>query len=162
MSEFHTVTRADYDMLRGWLAQPHVTPVWGPPEHEIALIDTEIDGGDCKMHIVAKGGEAFAFIQNWCPHLAGVPHFTDAVPGTRAVDTFLGAPDYLGRGHAKAYVHQYAQILLDRGAPEVVTDPRLTNPRGIAMFRSAGFVPGEVRTCEDGEAGQNMHFRRSC
>ncbi|WP_116598065.1 GNAT family N-acetyltransferase [Primorskyibacter marinus] len=161
MYEFRPVTRADYDMLRGWLGQAHVAPVWGPPEHEIALIDADIDGGDCQMHVVSQDGVAFAFIQDWCPHLAGVPHFTDTVPRTRAVDTFLGVPSFLGQCHAKAYVRQYAQTLLDGGAAEVVTDPRLTNPRGIAIFRGAGFIPGEVRPCEDGELVQNMHFRRS-
>ena len=161
MYEFRPVTRADYDMLRGWLGQGHVSPVWGPVEHEIALIDAEIDGGDCQMHVVGLEGAEFAFIQHWCPHLAGVPHFHDALPGTRAVDTFLGVPAFLGRGHAKAYVRQYAETLLKDGAPEVVTDPRVTNPRGISMFRGAGFVPGQIRPCEDGAMVQNMHLRRN-
>ena len=158
MYDFRRITRADYPMLRGWLAQPHIGGWWGPPDKEIALIEQEVDGGDCQMFIVLTGGVPFAYVQDWCPHLAGVPHFADAPRGARAVDTFLGDPAYLGRGHAAGYLRAYAQRLLAAGAPSVVIDPSPDNPRACAAYRAAGFTDGPIRPCEDGSDVICMEF----
>ncbi len=155
---FVKATRADYPMLRGWLSEPHVMETWGDPDEELALIDAEIDGGDCQMHIVYDGDIPFAFIQNWGAHEAPVPHLKDLPIGTRAIDTLLGETSYLGKGHAKAYVRQYAGQLLAQGAPCVCTDPRLTNPRGLAMYRAAGFCDHAQRRCETNELVQILTF----
>lgn len=155
---FRPVQRGDDAMLLVWLAQPHVRATWGDPDRELALIHAEIDGGDCKMHVVTMDDRPVGFVQNWCPHLAGVPHFHDAPAGTRAVDMFLGEPDLLGCGVASGFVRAYASRLRAADAPAVVTDPRLTNPRGIAMYRRAGFVPGEIRIAEDGAQVRCMVF----
>ncbi len=154
---FRKVTRADYPMIRRWLDAPHVAAIWGTPDEEIALIEAEIGGGDCQMYIV-EAGAPFAFVQDWGADLADVPHYGDMPAGTRSLDTFLGDPDYLGQGHAKGYIRQYAEALIAGGAPRVVTDPRLSNPRGIAMYRGAGFRPIDIRTCEDGAPVQVMEF----
>ncbi|WP_305294883.1 GNAT family N-acetyltransferase [Phaeovulum sp.] len=156
---FREVTRADYLQLRRWLAEPHVIAAWGPVEEEIALIEAEIDGGDCAMHLVAANGTPIGFIQDWGVHEAGVPHFADRPPGTRATDTFLGATSHLGKGHAKAYVRRYAEMLRASGAPAVVTDPRPTNPCGVAMYRGAGFEAFDTRICEEGIPAICMQFR---
>jgi aminoglycoside 6'-N-acetyltransferase len=156
---FRPVQRGDDAMLLGWLAQPHVRETWGDPDHELALIHAEIDAGDCKMHVVTMHAWPIGFIQDWCPHLAGVPHFPDMPLGTRAVDMFLGDADLLGHGVASAFVRAYTDCLKTAGVPAVVTDPRLSNPRGIAMYRRAGFVTGDTRIAEDGARVQCMTFR---
>ncbi len=157
---FVPVTRADYPLLRRWLAEPHVAATWGEPEEEIALIEQDIDGGDCQMHVV-HADAPIGFIQDWCPHLVGVPHMTDLPQGTRAIDTFLGEPAYLGQGHAKAYVRQYVDRLLVQGAPLVATDPRLDNSRGLAMYRGAGFRDYAQRRCETDEMVQVLTYTPS-
>ncbi|MDJ0825224.1 MAG: GNAT family N-acetyltransferase [Rhodobacter sp.] len=148
---FVEVTRADYPLLRRWLAEPHVADTWGEPDDEIALIEQEIDGGDCKMHIV-HADTPIGYIQDW--DAVTEAHYRDLPTGTRAIDTLLGEPSHLGQGHAKRYVRQYADRLLTAGAPLVATDPRLTNPRGLAMYRAAGFQPHAQRRCETGETVQ--------
>jgi aminoglycoside 6'-N-acetyltransferase len=154
---FVRVIRADYPMLRHWLAEPHVAAFWGDPDTEIALIDEEVDGGDCNMHVVWSD-RPFAFVQDWGVHDYGAPHFRDTPPGTRGVDTFLGETAYHGKGHAKAYIRQYARALIASGAPMVVTDPSPDNLRAIAMWRGAGFLPGETRPSETGEPALCMTF----
>jgi aminoglycoside 6'-N-acetyltransferase len=154
---FVRVTRADYPMLRQWLSQPHVRAFWGDPDTEIALIEEEVDGGDTRMHVV-WADVPFAFIQDWDVHAYDVPHFRDTPPGTRGVDTLLGEADYHGKGHAKAYVRQYAQWLIVAGTPMVVTDPSPQNRRGIAMWRGAGFLPDGIRASETGDPVLRMTF----
>lgn len=147
---FVPVTRADYPMLRDWLSEPHIGGWWGDPETEIALIDEEIDGGDCKMHVV-HADRPFAFVQDWDVHLAGVPQFAAMPKGTRGIDTFLGDPAYLGRGHARGFVRAYARRLRDAGVPCVVTDPDPANARAVAAYRAAGFRGDAVVPSEDGD-----------
>jgi aminoglycoside 6'-N-acetyltransferase len=146
---FVPLTRADIPMLRGWLSEPHIGGWWGDPETEIALIEGDLDGGDCRMHVV-HAGAPFAFVQDWGVHEARVPQFADTPAGTRGVDTFLGDPAYLGRGHARRYMRAYAKRLLAAGAPRVVTDPDPKNTRAVAAYRAAGFRGDAIRPCEDG------------
>lgn len=152
---FEAVTRADFPMLRRWLAEPHVEAVWGDPDEEIAMIEYEIDGGDCRMHVV-HADVPIGYIQDWDAWCED--HFHCLPEGTRAIDTFLGELRYLGQGHAKAYVRDYARNLIAGGAPLVATDPRLTNPRGISMYLAAGFQKHSRRPCETGEEVEILTF----
>ena len=148
---FVQVARADYLLLRRWLSQPHVSAAWGDANEELALIEREIDGGDCRMHMV-HADKPIGYIQDWDARTED--HFHDLPAGARAIDTFLGEVAFLGKGHAKTWVRLYAEHLLANGAPVVATDPRLSNPRGIAMYRAAGFRDHALRRCETGEMTQ--------
>lgn len=152
---FTPVTRADFPLLYRWLAEPHVAAVWGDPDDEIALIAQEVDGGDFKMHIV-HWDEPIGYIQDW--DAMRETHFWELLEGTRAIDTLLGESSFLNQGHAKTYVRQYANALLAGGAPLVATDPRISNPRGIAMYHAAGFHMGPRRLCETGEEIQILTY----
>ncbi len=157
---FEPVTRADLPLLRSWFATPHVVAVWGDSDEEIALIESEIDGGDCRMHIVHLDSP-IGYIQNWDARCEA--HFQNLPEGTRAIDTLLGEMRFLGRGHAKAYVRKYARSLIDGGAPLVVTDPRISNPRGIAMYLGAGFHTDSRVRCETGEEVQILTYpKKTC
>lgn len=146
---FVPVTRDDLPMLHRWLTAPHVAAIWGDPDDEIALIEGDLEGSDTRCHIVHADGP-IGYVQDWCPHRAGVPHFADAPAGSRAVDTFLGETACLGQGHAKAYVRRYAERLIARGAraPSPIrgwtiraaspcTAPRALRPDRSALPRTA-------------------------
>lgn len=149
---FRHIDRDDLPLLRRWLAQPHVRATWGDPDEEIALMLAEIDGGDCRMHLVSGPEDIgpMGFAQNWSPQVEGHAHLADLPAGTRNIDTFLGRADLLGQGHGAAFIAAYACKLLNEGAPCIATDPRLDNPRGIAAYRSAGFRDHATRNAEDG------------
>ncbi len=157
--EFRKITRADYPMLRRWLAEPHIAGWWGAPDEEIALIEEDIDGGPTDMRVVALHEHPFAFVQDgeirhwFAPHYAGYP-------GTaRSMDSFIGDPDYLDRGHAKSYLHQRADELLRHGAAHVLIDPSAENSRAPHAYRAAGFQEIAIRACEDGTPVIVMEFR---
>ena len=114
---FPKLTRADYPLMRRWLAQPHVRAWWGDPDTEIALIDEDIDTGPTDMRLVAWGGTPFAYVQDYPVHHWPLPHFADCPAGTRGMDTFLGEPAWLGQGHGAAYLRQRARQLLADGHP---------------------------------------------
>ncbi len=160
---FPRLTRADYPLMRGWLAQPHVRAWWGDPDEEIALIDEDIVGsldgtGSTDMRLVAQDGTAFAYVQDYPAHHWPQPQFATFPPGTRAMDTFLGDPAYLNRGHGAAYLRRRAGDLRAAGYPTVVIDPAPHNERAVRAYLRAGFAPRFTTPCEDGDPVLVMEF----
>lgn len=157
---FRKMTRADYPLLRRWLAQPHVAVWWGDADTELALFSRDIDGGETDMRIVELDGRPFAYVQDYgvdpvsMPQYAGLPH------GSRGLDTFLGNPAYLGQGHGSGYLGQRAQQLLTIGAPLVAVDPSPGNDRAIAAYDRAGFRRRSVETDAAGDRVQVMTIAR--
>ena len=155
---FPRLTRADYPLLRGWLAQPHVRAWWGDPEDEIAMIDEDLDTGPTDMRLVALAGQPFAYVQDYPAHHWPMPHYADFPDGTRAVDTFLGDPAFLGRGHAARYLRQRCGELLAEGVTAVVIDPSPDNERAVRAYRRAGFTPRGLATNEEGKPALVMQY----
>lgn len=161
---FLPVTRADFPLLRGWLAEPHVQEWWDAPEREMRMIERDLENGPVDMRpvdmrIVSHEGRPFAYVQDYPARHWDMPHYADLPEGARAIDTFLGPPDMLGRGHAAAYLRQRAGDLLKAGAPAVVIDPSPDNARAVRAYRRAGFTGDTIRPCENGGPVIVMKFR---
>lgn len=157
---FVKVARTDYPMIRDWLTNPHIGGWWGPPDTEIALIEEDLENGPTDMRIVWLGDTPFAYVQDYPAHHWPAPHYRDFPDGTRSIDTFLGNPDFLGQGHAAAYIRQRAIELLDGGAAAIVIDPDPINARAAAAYRKAGFVDRGIKDAGDGEQARVMEFQR--
>lgn len=156
--EFIKVTREDYPMLRRWLAQPHVHQWWGAPEAEIAMIEGGVDSGPTDMRIVWFENQPIAYVQDYPAHHWPAPHFAGFACGARSMDTFLGDPALMGQGHARRYLRQRAEQLLEGGCTTILIDPDPTNDRAIATYRNAGFVDVAIRGCGHGEQALVMEF----
>lgn len=152
---FRPMTRDDLPMFRDWLAKPHVRGWWGDPGTEAGLVQKDMDEARVEMRLACLGGTPFAFIQDYNAHAFGAPHYADQPRDARAIDTFLGDPAYLGKGHGAGYI---AARLADlrRSYKVILTDPDPTNTRAVAAYRRAGFRPLDIRPCEDGGPVQVM------
>jgi aminoglycoside 6'-N-acetyltransferase len=51
------------------------------------------------MRIVSFEGRPFAYAQDYAVHVWPQPHFAHLPSGSRAIDSFIGEPDMIGRGH---------------------------------------------------------------
>ena len=156
--EFVPVTRADLPMLGRWLDEPHVCAWWGPADRELKLIERDLGASPVDMRIVRHGGVPFAYVQDYPAHHWDMPHYRDEPGGTRAVDTFLGEPAWLGKGHAARYLRLRAEELTRAGAPAVVIDPSTENVPALRAYRAAGFEGDAVRQNEDGAPVIPMRF----
>ena len=158
--QFSPLTRADFPMLRAWLAEPHMRAHWGEPEAEFNLIAEDLSNEVVDMWVVSKE-EPFAYVQDYPAHHWPMPHYADFPKGARAVDTFVGAPAYLNNGHAARYLRQHAQALLAKGYPTVVIDPSPDNTYAVKAYKNAGFTGDTVLPCEDGDPVLVLEYKGS-
>jgi aminoglycoside 6'-N-acetyltransferase len=146
---FRPAVRADLPMLGRWLRTPEAVRWWGDPVEQETLLREDLDNPGMTMRIVSFEGRAFAYAQDYETHTWPQPHFAHLPPGTRAIDTFIGEPDMIGRGHGATYLRQLAGQLIATGAPLVAIDPAVKNVRAQHAYASAGFR--RCRTVETAE-----------
>ena len=123
---------------------------WGDADTELGLIVEDMDNPVIDMWIVVLDAP-FAYIQDYPAHHWHMPHYAGFPKGTRAIDTFVGAPPYLNKGHASRFLRQHAQALMEKGYPAVVIDPSPENTPAVRAYRNAGFSGDQIAPCEDGD-----------
>jgi aminoglycoside 6'-N-acetyltransferase len=149
---FRPALRQDLPMLERWLRATEVVRWWGDPEEQAALLRADLDEPAMVMRIVSLDGRPFAYAQDYAVHSWPQPHFADLPAGTRAIDTFIGEPDMIGRGHGGAYLRLLAEQLRAEGAPAVAIDPDLDNIRALRAYAKAGFHGNTVVGSAEGPA----------
>jgi aminoglycoside 6'-N-acetyltransferase len=132
---FRPTARQDLPLLRRWLLTPEVARWWGDPAEQAALLRGDLDEPSMVMRIVSLEGRAFAYAQDYEVHVWPQPHFAHLPTGSRAIDSFIGEPDMIGRGHGSAYLRLLARRLLDEGAPVVAIDPDKTTSAPAERMR---------------------------
>jgi aminoglycoside 6'-N-acetyltransferase len=139
----------DMPLLRGWLRTPEVVRWWGDPAEQAAMLEEDLSEPDMEMRIVSLDAKPFAYAQDYAVDRWPQPHFAGLPPGSRAIDSFIGEPKMIGRGHGSAYLRLLAARLRGEGAPVVAIDPAADNIRARRAYEKAGFVgDGIVETGE--------------
>jgi len=146
---FRAARSDDLPLLRAWLRTPEVVRWWGDPDEQAAMLEEDLTEPGMTMRIVSRNAEPFAYAQDYDVHRWPQAHFADLPPGLRAIDSFIGEPEMIGRGHGSAYLRLLAARLRAEGAPVVVIDPAVDNMRARRAYEKAGFV-GD-RLVETGE-----------
>jgi len=149
---FRPTLRDDLPMLERWLRAPEVVRWWGDPDEQAALLQQDLDEPAMVMRIVSFAGRPFAYAQDYAVHSWPQPHFADLPTRARAIDTFIGEPDMIGRGHGGAYLRLLAERLRAEGAPVVAIDPDLDNVRAMRAYAKAGFCGSTVVDSAEGPA----------
>src|SRR5262249_12363197 len=104
-----------------------------------ALVSGDLDEPLMDQLIVTVDEKPFGYLQSF--NVAAWPQgaFHDQLAGTRAIDTFIGEPDMIARGHGSAMIRAFVDRALAGGKPRVITDPDPVNGRGIRAYEKAGF-----------------------
>ena len=147
---FRAMTSADLPLMAEWLFEPELQRWWGDPVEQMTLVTDDLADPAMDQRIVEYQGAPIGYLQHYPCHAWGAPHLEHFPPGTLALDTFIGAPDLLGKGHGSAFLRQRAEELIAAGAPAVVIDPAPDNLRAVQAYRRAGFVGETVAISEDG------------
>jgi len=137
---FRSMTAADFPLIRRWLAKPHVAQWWGDGEEQYALVCGDFGHPAMDQFIVEHDRRAFAYLQCYDPG-AWPHHGFGALPtGARGIDQLIGEEDMIARGHGSTFIRAFADGLLDRGVPQILTDPSPDNTRAIRAYEKAGFL----------------------
>jgi aminoglycoside 6'-N-acetyltransferase len=132
---FAPVARTDIPLLTEWLRAPELAYWWGDADREAATLVADLDEPRMRMEIVSFGRRPFACAQNYDVHAWPQPHFAHLPRGARAIDSFIGEPHMLGRGHGSAFLKLLSLRLLAEGAPLVAIDPAAENHRARKAIR---------------------------
>src|SRR5271165_807183 len=124
---FRPASIADLPRLRRWLMTPEVARWWGDPRTEFEALKTDLNEPKMTMRIVSFRGRAFAYAQDYEVHAWLQAHFMHLPQGARAIDSFIGWPSMIGKGHGAAYLRLLAGKLCAKGAPLVAIDPGAGN-----------------------------------
>jgi aminoglycoside 6'-N-acetyltransferase len=149
---FRPATEEDLPMLYRWLRTPDAVRWWGDPGEEFALLTGDLPDPRMVMRIVCFAERPFAYAQDYEVHSWPQPHLANLPAGARAIDTFIGEPDMLGRGHGAHYLRLLAQRLRAEGAPIVAIDPDVNNLRARRAYENAGFRVDSVVETGEGPA----------
>jgi aminoglycoside 6'-N-acetyltransferase len=137
---FRAARSDDLPLLRAWLRTPEVVRWWGDPDEQAAMLEEDLTEPGMVMRIVALGEQPFAYAQDYAVHRWPQAHFAGLPPGSRAIDSFIGEPEMIGRGHGSAYLRLLGARLRAEGAPVVAIDPAADNMRARRAYEKAGFV----------------------
>ncbi|HEY6258788.1 MAG TPA: GNAT family N-acetyltransferase [Xanthobacteraceae bacterium] len=149
---FRRTVRDDLPLLQRWLRTPEVSRWWGDAQEQEALLREDLDEPAMVMRIVSFEGRPFAYAQDYEVHVWPQPHFAHLPQGSRAIDSFIGEPGMIGRGHGCAYLKLLAARLTAEGAPVVAIDPDRDNLRARRAYEKAGFHGSTVVETEAGPA----------
>lgn len=149
---FRPAGTADLPRLRRWLRAPEVARWWGDPKQQFALLRADLGEPRMTMRIVSFRDRPFAYAQHYEVHAWPQAHLAHFPQGTRAIDSFIGRPSMIGRGHGAAYLRLLAERLCDEGAPLVAIDPHADNLRARRAYAKAGFVGERPVATEAGPA----------
>ena len=136
---FRRATTKDLPRLRRWLNAPEVRRWWGDPTEQFELLRADLNEPLMTMRIVSLGERPLAYAQDYDVGSWPQPHLVHLPRGSRAIDSFIGWPSMVGRGHGQAYLRLLAERLCAEGAPVVAIDPSEGNLRARRAYEKAGF-----------------------
>lgn len=136
---FRNATLDDVSLLRGWDEQDHVKQ--SDPDSDW-MWETELaHDPDWREQLIAEvEGKPIGFVQIIDPALEESQYWGDIAPNLRAIDIWIGEPDYLGKGFGS----QMMKLALARcfQTPEVTAvliDPLTSNKRAHRFYKRLGF-----------------------
>jgi aminoglycoside 6'-N-acetyltransferase len=138
-------TPEDCALLRYWDTLPHV--IASDPNDDWEW-ETEL----CKFppwreQLMAEvDGRPIGFMQIIDPALEDSHYWGDIPAGMRAMDLWIGEPDFLGQGHGSTMM----MLGIDRcfavaSVTAIVIDPLASNVRAHRFYQRLGFVPIGLR-----------------
>ena len=148
---FRPLTRADFPLLGGWLAQPHVARWWNHEsspqamEADFGAVIDRLDPAD--VFTVSHGARAIGLLQRYTfadnpGYIAELAHLIDVPGAALSIDYFLGEPDLLGRSLGSAMMRAAVEAIWRDypNAPSIIVPVSRANVASWRALERAGFA----------------------
>ena len=168
--ELRPIARSDFDLLTGWLRQPHVQRWWcddPAPDAMEAEYGAVIDGREAaEVFIAWREGHPVGVVQRYA--LAAYPRYVDDIrpwtevpPAAWSLDYFIGEPGLLRRGWGTELVGQFTKSLWagDPRAGSVLVPVHVDNRASWRVLERNGYRRAASAELEpDNPADSRAHF----
>ena len=105
------------------------------------MLEEDLTEPGMVMRIVSFDAKPFAYAQDYAVHRWPQAHFAGLPSGARAIDSFIGEPEMIGRGHGSVYL----RLLADGFRPRARRPSRSISRRTTcALGAEAGFVENRI------------------
>ena len=132
--------RADWDLIRGWLARPDIEAWWGPRNATEAEVNIALNSGHALCRIIEAGGVAVGYAHAVDATMWGDELPQDLAPGTWDLDLFIASEEHRGRGVGQAALAQLKdEVFGTTLATAVCVFPSIRNERAVRAYERAGF-----------------------
>jgi aminoglycoside 6'-N-acetyltransferase len=132
-------TREDAVVLRRWESAPHLVGLLGDDDWqwETALA---LDRPAHRPFIAEVEGQPIGFLEILYPELDPEHYWGDLPPGHRAIDLWIGEPEFLGRGFGREMMRQALDLCFaDSEVQTVLVDPLASNTASHRFYERCGF-----------------------
>lgn len=132
--------RADWDMIRGWLARPDIEAWWGPRSATEAEVNIALNSGHALCRMIEAGGVAVGYAHAVDATMWGDELPQDLAPGTWDLDLFIASEEHRGRGVGQTALSQLKdEVFGTTLATAVCVFPSIRNERAVRAYERAGF-----------------------
>jgi aminoglycoside 6'-N-acetyltransferase len=139
MLTLRLATPADAPMLREWDAQPHVIAATGGGDwHWEDELPRTVPWRE--FLIAEAGGTPIGMLQVIDPAEEETHYWGDCGPNLRAIDIWIGPPEYLGQGWGTRMMQAaIARCFATQGVTAILIDPLESNLRARRFYERLGF-----------------------
>ena len=132
--------RADWDLIRGWLARPDIEAWWGPRTATEAEVNIALNSGHALCRIIEAGSVAVGYAHAVDATMWGDELPQDLAPGTWDLDLFIASEEHRGRGVGQTALSQLKdEVFGTTLATAVCVFPSIRNERAVRAYERAGF-----------------------
>jgi aminoglycoside 6'-N-acetyltransferase len=132
--------RADWDLIRGWLARPDIEAWWGPVSSTEAEVNMALGTQHAICRVIEVDGVPVGYAHAIDATLWGDDLPEDLDPGTWDLDLFIASEEYRGRGVGQAALALLKEeVFQSTLAVAVCVFPSVRNERAVRAYEKAGF-----------------------
>ncbi|MCL4767119.1 MAG: GNAT family N-acetyltransferase [Hyphomicrobiaceae bacterium] len=133
-------TRADWPLIRSWLARPDIQRWWGPQASAEAEVLMALDSAHAICRIIDAGGTPVGYAHAVDTTLWGEALPDDLAPGTWDLDVFIAARSHRGRGFGEAALRLIKEEVFSTTlAVAVCVFAAIENEAVVRAYEKAGF-----------------------
>lgn len=134
-------TRADFELIRRWLARPDIQDWWGPMSATEAEVNIALSSAYAICRVIEAKGQPIGYAHAVDATIWGESLPEDLVPGTWDLDLFVADEAHRGRGVGQRALSLLRdEVFATTLAVAVCVFPSVKNERAVRAYEKAGFA----------------------